>query len=405
MRLSSELADVQSQCGDYYVLEPETEQGESGFQLFQTEEVVRSQSPVNSLSSLSTTPTPMSPDELVKTPVNNDDDDDTSTLMSDQSAERKIKRTSSGKSPSKIPRFIGTSEDPRAAQISYYMSLKRGMKSPGSSQAKFFIQIQDSHNPYMQLTPLESLSQRKHFDSQSTLDSELEDSTFETYLRPVDPVIDGEGFHAKLGELVTLHLENQSLAPSVERTGQESLADSRSSMGSFTEDTISPNPIYQTLEHELDSVRTHLDSATESNPSVDSGLPMTPPPPPVPPRFEPESVVPPPVPPVPKTNQQEQPQNVVRSEGNFTSYLAETDLQNNNTPEVNKEDVAAVLLQSNRTDSWLWNDNSGMHIVFLKADLHDKIFAYSGLFQKKSTHPRRMARFFDSPFYPVFRDH
>lgn len=369
VRLSSELADVQSQCGDYYVLEPETDQGESGFQSFQTEEV-RSPTLVDSSSSLNTTPTPMSSDELAQETV--EDGNDTGTL-SDQSAEIQIKRTSSGKSPSKIPRYIGNSDDPRAAQISYYMSLKRGLKSPGSSQAKFFIQVQNSHNPYMQLVSSENLSRKKLYDSQSTVDSELEDSAFETYLQPGDKVFDGEEFHAQLGEIVTLHLENRSLVPSVARTEQESLSDSRSSVGSFTEPTVSPNPIYQTLEQELDSaeqeidsVRTCLDSVTESHASVDSGLPLSPPPPPVPPRFEPENVVPPPVPPVPKTNLREQPQEVVRMEANFTSYLAETELQNEEAPQVNKDDVAAALLQGG-IQSWMWNDDSGneSHLEYL----------------------------------------
>lgn len=363
LRLSSELADVQSQCGDYYILEPETDQGESGFQSFHAEEV-RSPSPVESSSSLNTTSAPMSPDELSETPV--DENDDTRTLISDQPAEIKIKRTSSGKSPSKIPRFVGNSDDPRAAQISYYMSLKRGLKSPGSSQAKFYIQVQNSHNPYMHLMRSENLARKKLYDSQSTVDSELEDSPFETYLQPDDHSIDGEEFHAQLGELVTLHLENRSLAPSVTRTEQESLSD-RSSVGSFTEPAVSPNPIYQTVEQELDlaeqeldSVRNCLDSVTESQASVDSGLPHSPPPPPVPPRFEPENVIPPPIPPVPKTNQQELPQEVVRIEGNFTSYLAETEVQNHEEPpQVTKEDISAALLE-NGIQSWMWNDNSGM---------------------------------------------
>lgn len=364
LRLSRELADVQSQCGDYYVLEPETDQGESGFQSFYPEEV-RSPSPVDSLSSLNTTPVPISPDELPETPV--DENDDMRTLISDQPAEIKIKRTSSGKSPSKIPRFVGNSDDPRAAQISYYMSLKRGLKSPGSSQAKFYIQVQNSHNPYMHLMRSENLGRKKLYDSQSTVDSELEDSPFETYLQPDDQSIDGEEFHARLGELVTLHLENRSLAPSVSRTEQESLSD-RSSVGSLTEPAVSPNPIYQTVEQELDlaeqeldSVRNCLDSVTGSQTSVDSGLPHSPPAPPVPPRFEPENVIPPPVPPVPKTNQQAQPQEVVRMEGNFTSYLAETEVQNHEeTSQVTKEDISAALLE-NGIQSWMWNDNSGTY--------------------------------------------
>lgn len=362
VRLSSELAEVQSQCGDYYVLEPETDQGESGFQSFQNEDV-RSPTLVDSSSSLNTTLTPMSPDELAQETV--EDGNDTGTIISDQPAEIQIKRTSSGKSPSKIPRYIGNSDDPRAAQISYYMSLKRGLTSPGSSQAKFFIQVQNSHNPYMQLVSSENLSRKKLYDSQSTVDSELEDSAFETYLQPGDQVFDGEEFHAQLGELVTLHLENQSLAPSVAKTEQESLSDSRSSVGSLTEPTVSPNPIYQSLEQELDSAqqeidsaRTCLDSVTESQVSVDSGVPLSPPPPPVPPRFEPENAVPPPVPPVPKANLREQPQEVVRMEANFTSYLAETELQSEEAPQVNKEDVAVALLQGG-IQSWMWNDDSG----------------------------------------------
>ena len=370
-RLSSELAEVQPQCGDYYVLEPETDQGESGFQSFQTEDV-RSPTLGDSSSSLNTTLTPMSSDELAQETV--EDGNDTETLISDQKAEIQIKRTSSGKSPSKIPRYIGNSDDPRAAQLSYYMSLKRGLTSPGSSQAKFFIQVQNSHNPYMQLVSSENLSRKKLYDSQSTVDSELEeDSAFETYLQPGDQVFDGEEFQAQLGDLVTLHLENRGLAPSVSRTEQESLSDSRSSAGSLTDLNASPNPVYQTLDKELDSaqqeidsVRTCLDSVTESQVSVDSGVPLSPPPPPVPPRFEPENVVPPPVPPVPKANLREQPQEVVRMEANFTSYLAETELQGEGAPQVNKEEVAAALLQGG-IQSWMWNDDSGnkCHIEYL----------------------------------------
>lgn len=364
--MSSELAEVQSQCGDYYVLEPETDQGESGFQSFQTEDI-RSPTIVDSSSSLNTTPAPMSPDELAQETV--EDSNETGTLASDEPSEIQIKRTSSGKSPSKIPRYVGNSDDPRAAQISYYMSLKRGITSPGSSQAKFFIQVQNSHNPYMQLVSSENLSRKKHYDSQSTVDSELEDSAFETYLQPGDQVLDGEEFHAQLGELVTLHLENRSLVPSVARTEQESLSDSGSSVGSLTESTLSPIPVYQTLDKELDSaqqeidsVRACLGSVTESQASVDSGVPLSPPPPPVPPRFEPENVVPPPVPPVPKANLREQPQEVVRMEANFTSYLAETELQKEEVPQVNKEDVAAALLQGG-IQSWMWNDDSGNEIL------------------------------------------
>ena len=376
VRLSSELAEVQSQCSDYYVLEPETEQGESGFQSFQTEDV-RSPTLLDSSSSLNTTVTPMSPDELAQGSTA-EDSNDTRTIISDQPTEIQIKRTSSGKSPSKIPRYIGNSDDPRAAQISYYMSLKRGLASPGGSKAKFFIQVQNSHNPYMQLTSSENLTRRKLYDSQSTVDSELEDSAFDTYLQPGDQVFDGEEFHAQLGELVTLHLENRSLAPSVARTEQESLSDSRSSVDSLTEPTVSPNPIYQTLEQELDSaqqekdsVRTCLDSVTESQVSVDSGVPLSPPAPPVPPRFEPENTVPPPVPPVPKASLREQPHEVVRMEANFTSYLAEAELQSEEAPQVNKEDLAEALLQGG-IQSWMWNDDSGnkSRIGYLITMLH-----------------------------------
>lgn len=352
IRLSRELADVQSQCGEYFVLEPESEQGESGFQSFQTDRLM-SQSSLDSTDTLTLSPTPMSPNEPGERPA--DDLDDNGSCTSDQPSEIRIKRTSSGKSPSKIPRYIGNSEDPRSAQISYYMSLKRGQRSPGGSKARFFIQVQDSHNPYMHLTPPENMTRKKHCNSQSTVDSD-DDSLFEPYLQPRDQVDSPSEFHAQLGELVTLHLDHQSLTPSVTRTEQELLSD-RSSLGSLTDQSVTPNPIYQTLEQELESTTTFVDALIDGLSSVENGVLQSPPPPAVPPRFEPETVLPPPVPPVPKANQRE----VVRTESNFTSYLAETELQSDETPQVSKEEVTdnAALAQIG-VQSWMWNANSGM---------------------------------------------
>ena len=354
VRLSRELADVQSQCGDgdYSVLEPEAEQGESGFQSFQTERLT-SQSSLDSTSTLTLSPTPMSPDGATRASV--DDLEDTRSCTSDQPVEIHIKRTSSGKSPSKIPRFVGNSEDPRAAQISYYMSLKRGLKSPDGSDTKFFIQVQDSHNPYMQLRSLENFSQKKHYDSQSTVDSEGED-VFEPNLQPGSPIDDSDGFHAQLGELVTLHLDHHSLTPSVTGTEQEVLSD-RSSSGSLTDPSATPHPIYQTLEQELESTRTFVDALTDNLSSEGNEMSQSPPPPALPPRFEPETVIPPPVPPIPKANQQE----VVRKESNFTSYLTETEIQSKEMPQASNEENAdnAALAQIG-IQSWMWNDNSGI---------------------------------------------
>ena len=358
LRLSTELADLQSQCADYYVLEPESEQDEqeSGIQSFQTDKCA-SQSSLDSTDAPTVTPTPLSPDRIAEVLVDNVDD--TQSFTSDQPVEIRIKRTSSGKSPSKIPRYVGNSEDPRAAQISYYMSLKRGRKSPGGSQAKFFIQVQDSQNRYAHLMPSDNLSRKKHYDSQSTVDSEF-DNVFDDYAQPVDRIDNENGFHAQLGEIVTLHLDNQSLTPSVTRTEQELLSE-RSSLGSLTDQDVSPNPTYQTIEQELESTRTFVDELTDNLSSLDHDrMPQSPPPPAVPPRFEPESVLPPPVPPVPKSNQRD----TVRTESNFTSYLTETEVQSEQQPQVslkqeNTEDNLTALAQIG-VHSWMWNDNSGV---------------------------------------------
>ncbi|KAJ7357396.1 Pleckstrin y domain-containing H member 2 [Desmophyllum pertusum] len=47
--------------------------------------------------------------------------------------------------------------------------------------------------------------------------------------------------------------------------------------------------------------------------------------------------------PVPKTNQRELPQEVVRMEANFTSYLAETELQNDGAPQVSKDVAGSTV--------------------------------------------------------------
>lgn len=356
VRLSRELANVQSQYGDYSVLEPDPEQLESGFQSFQTERLT-SQSSVDSTSTLALSPTPMSPDWGARTSV--DEHHDAKSGLPDQPIEIRIKRTSSGKSPSKIPRFVGNSEDPRSAQISYYMSLKRGQKGPSGSQSKFFLQIQDSHSPYMQLLSPENVLLKKHYDSQSTLDSEA-DNVFETYLEPVNHIDNSDGFPAQLGELVALRLDHQSTTPSIAGTEQEDLSD-RSSLGSCRDQSVTPNPIYQTIEQtieELESTRTFVDALTDNLSSIDSGLPQPSPPPALPPRFEPETVLPPPVPPIPKTNQQE----VARRESNFTSYLTDTDIQRKSEPQTSKEENTenVTSLTQIAVQSWMWNDNSGI---------------------------------------------
>lgn len=353
IRLSRELANAQCQDGDYSVLEPDPEQLESGFQSFQTERLT-SQSSVDSTSTLALSPTAISPDWGARTSV--DEHDDANSGLPDQPVEIRIKRTSSGKSPSKIPRFVGNAEDPRSAQISYYMSLKRGLK--GGSQSKFFLQIQDSHSPYMQLLSPENVPLKKHYDSQSTLDSEA-DNVFETYLEPVNHIDNSDGFPAQLGELVALRLDHQSTTPSIAGTEQEDLSD-RSSIGSFRDQSVTPNPIYQTIEQtieELESTRTFVDALTDNLSSIDSGLPQPSPPPALPPRFEPETVLPPPVPPIPKTNQQ----GVVRRESNFTSYLTDTEIRSKSEPQTSKEDTENVTsLAQIAVQSWMWNDNSGM---------------------------------------------
>ncbi|CAH3122183.1 unnamed protein product [Porites lobata] len=352
IRLSRELANAQCQDGDYSVLEPDPEQLESGFQSFQTERLT-SQSSVDSTSTLALSPIAISPDWGARTSV--DEHDDANSGLPDQPVEIRIKRTSSGKSPSKIPRFVGNAEDPRSAQISYYMSLKRGLK--GGSQSKFFLQIQDSHSPYMQLLSPENVPLKKHYDSQSTLDSEA-DNVFETYLEPVNHIDNSDGFPAQLGELVALRLDHQSTTPSIAGTEQEDLSD-RSSIGSFRDQSVTPNPIYQTIEQtieELESTRTFVDALTDNLSSIDSGLPQPSPPPALPPRFEPETVLPPPVPPIPKTNQQ----GVVRRESNFASYLTDTEIRSKSEPQTSKENTENVTsLAQIAVQSWMWNDNSG----------------------------------------------
>ncbi|XP_068729703.1 pleckstrin homology domain-containing family H member 1-like isoform X1 [Montipora capricornis] len=349
LRLSRELADVQSQCGDYYVLEPESDQDESGIHSCETNGLRRTTSLETDTSTV--TPTPMSPDRLAD--VFDDDDDDTEQYTLDQPAEIRVKRTSIGKSPSKIPRYVGNLEDHRAAQISYYMSLKRGQQSPGSSQAKFFLQVQDLHNPYTHLISSENISRRTHYDSQSTVNSEL-DNDSETYLEPVDLVQNENRFHAQLGELVSLHFDRRSLAPSVTKTEQDVLSN-RSSLCSLTDQSVVPNPIYQTIEPELESTTTRVNEPEENLSLVGKQVVPSSPPPAVPPRFESESVLPPPVPPVPKSNKGE----VVRTESNFTSYLAETEIQAEESCKVNsKEDSTDnVGLAQIATQAWMWNDS------------------------------------------------
>ena len=332
VRLSRELADIQSHCGDYAVIEPEGEETEESM----------CQSPLNSPDS-EHTPVALfaSPDGKIGASVLSPGtvlhgkEGDYGSLNQDEPVEISIKRTSSGKSPSKIPRYVGSSEDPRSAQISYYMSLKRGLKSPNDSKPKFFIQVQDSMspNPYMHLmqTENQNVLQKKHFNSQSTVDSER-DSVFEAYFQSNEENIDG--FHAQTGDLVTLCLETRSLAPSMTRTEQDFLSESRSSLGSTSEPHVMPNPVYQTLEQTLESE-----------------VPLSPPPPPVPPRFDQGNSVPPPVPPVPKSKEAE----VERTEGNFTSYLP--------VEEVSKDDKESNDLDAGENQSWNWNEYPGMCVV------------------------------------------
>lgn len=380
LRLSTELANAQSQYADYYVLEPESEQEEqeSGIQSFQTDRLA-SQSSLDSTDAPTVTPTPMSPDRIAE--VSADNVNEAKSFTSDQPAEIRIKRTSSGKSPSKIPRYVGNSEDARAAHISYYMSLKRGQKSPGGSQAKFFIQVQDSQNPYAHLMPSDILSRKKHYGSQSTVDSEF-DNVFDDYAQPVDRIDDGNGFHAQLGEMVTLHLENQSLAPSVTRTEQELLSE-RSSLSSLTDQAVTPNPIYQTIDQELESTRTFVDELTDNLSSLDNRVPQSPPPPAVPPRFEPGSVLPPPVPPVPKSNQRD----TVRTESNFTSYLTETEVHSEQQPQVSskEENTDKTALAQIGIHSWMWNDNSGVYRTLLAMQLITFCIRSDNMFQSENT--------------------
>ncbi|XP_044163612.1 pleckstrin homology domain-containing family H member 1-like isoform X1 [Acropora millepora] len=349
LRLSKELAEGHSQCGDYYVLEPESDQEESGIQSFETNRLMSRSSLDTDTSTM--TPTPMSPDRLGDVFVDNDDDEAIKNAPY-QPAEIRIKRTSSGKSPSKIPRYIGNSEDQRTAKISYYMSLKRGQKSPGGSQAKFFLQVQDLHNPYAHLVSAENSSCRKHYDSQSTVNSEL-DNDLETYLEPVDLVYKGgEGLHAELGELVTLHLDRRTFAPGV-RTGQEVLSE-RSSSCSLTDECVIPNPIYQTLEHDGESDETHVNEHGDGPSFSGHGEPQSRPLPAIPSRTEHESTFPLTASPIPKSKQEDE----IRTESNFTSYLTKTEIQGEEHGEVTSvaDSTDNVAMQHMVIQPCLWND-------------------------------------------------
>lgn len=331
------------------MLEPESDQEESGIQSFETNRLMSNSSLDTDTSTMS--PTPMSPDRLGDVFVDNNDDEALKNAPY-QPAEIRIKRTSSGKSPSKIPRYIGNSEDQRTAKISYYMSLKRGQKSPGGSQAKFFLQVQDLHNPYAHLVSAENSLCRKHYDSQSTVNSEL-DNDLETYLEPVDLVYKGgEGLHAELGELVTLHLDTRTFAPSV-RTGQEVLSEGSSSC-SLTDECVVPNPIYQTLEQDGESDETHVNEHGDGQSFCGHGEPQSRPLPAIPSRTEHESTFPLTASPIPKSKQVDE----IRTESNFTSYLTKTEIQGEERGEVTSvgDSTDNVAMPHMVTQPCLWND-------------------------------------------------
>ena len=168
----------------------------------------------------------------------------------DKPADIMIKRTSSGKSPSKIPRYVGTKQSGTKGQVSYYMSLKRSeeLASKENSKAKFYIQVQNSSSAYMHLLPKfgrspPSVLSKKAVSETSLLSTGDRDSVFSdtTYLVPgdvVDVKLDVKAVEDKDGRISR---EN--------RLSRGTLTGSLLSLDSHLEPDTVINTLFETLKH------------------------------------------------------------------------------------------------------------------------------------------------------------
>lgn len=297
LRLSEELANFENdESREYQILEPPVEDQRSNTCTC-TKENELSQSPEKCPACC--TPTSPTSIELPSSPMSTTGDGQIGYLdrQNGQTAENNdanqstgdnsemaIKRSSSGKSPSKIPRYTGesgkTDQKQNPGKVSYYMSLKRGKENDGN-RAKFYIQVHDMENtsPYMQLV--------RH-ESNATIDSER-DSLADTYCNPLDFI-------------------SSNTDPFPEERNQRSILNSVTSLCSNDPSTLDVNSLYEAIVKPIQSKWR----------SENSSEPPKSPPPPLPPRFD-ESMTPPPIPPIPQnfTNTKE----IVRTQGEFTSYL------------------------------------------------------------------------------------
>ncbi|XP_020901839.1 pleckstrin homology domain-containing family H member 1 isoform X2 [Exaiptasia diaphana] len=217
----------------------------------------------------------------------NDDSENLDDSKKDNS-ETAIKRTSSGKSPSKIPRYVGETgkqgQQTNSGKISYYMSLKRGKENDGN-EAKFYIQVHDLENasPYMQLVRQES---------NTTINSERDSCISDIYTSPFQTNRNSEVFPDE---------------------NKRSILNSVSSLCSNDPSALDVNKLYEAL---VRPIQAKWKSPTKTDKSNDR--PQSPPPP-LPPRYLDNLEDTKPVPPSPKNNVS--PKDVVRTEGQFTSYL------------------------------------------------------------------------------------
>ncbi|XP_048586759.1 pleckstrin homology domain-containing family H member 1 isoform X2 [Nematostella vectensis] len=208
-----------------------------------------------------------------------------------EDASTAIKRSSSGKSPSKIPRYVGnqlkTSEPSNPGNVSYYMSLKRGKDKADGNKAKFYIQVRDLESPYMPLTG--------RFSTATTVDSER-DSIADSYCSPLD-IMDNS--------------EYQSINF---RPPARGLLDSVTSLNSTDAAPFNVNDLYQSIVRPL---------VPQKGSSVNSKIELaSSPPPALPPRNNIEIAETPPK------------DDVVRTEGQFTSYLGQHEYNvDNGAPE------------------------------------------------------------------------
>lgn len=217
-----------------------------------------------------------------------EDNEDNVDQSRKDDTETAIKRSSSGKSPSKIPRYVGENakqiiQESTSGKVSYYMSLKRGKDDDGN-QSKFFIQVHDLENasPYMQLVRQES---------NTTIDSTERDSVADLYASPFQTNRNSEAYPEE---------------------NQRSLLNSVSSLCSNDPSALDVNSLYEALVRPIQS------KWKASNTNANNERPQSPPPP-LPPRYLDNMDEPLPVPSPPKN--QNSPKDVVRTEGQFTSYL------------------------------------------------------------------------------------